>query len=113
MFISQAHAAAGSAGGAAQGGSPWFSILTLVAFAAIFYFMLIRPQNKRTKDHKSMIDALQKGDEIVTNGGLVGKVTKLDDHLAIIKVSENTEVMVQRGMIASTLPKGTIKSLKS
>ena len=60
-----------------------------------------------------MIESVEKGDEVATNGGLIGKVVKLDENLLLLKVAENTEVMIQRGMIASTLPKGTIKSLKT
>lgn len=109
MFIQSAMAAEA---GAAQPQGGMGSLIMLAVFALVFYFLLIRPQSKRQKEHKAMIDAIEKGDEVVTNGGLIGKVTKLDDHLVAIKVAENTEVMVQRGMIASTLPKGTIKSLK-
>ncbi len=108
MFISNAMAAEGSAAG--QGG--FGSLIMLAVFGLIFYFLLIRPQSKRQKEHKTMISSIEKGDEVVTNGGLIGKVTKLDDNLLMLKVSDNTEVMVQRGMVASTLPKGTIKSLK-
>jgi len=108
MFISDAMAAAGPA----QTESGFGSFIMLAIFGLVFYFLLIRPQSKRQKEHKTMISSVEKGDEVVTNGGLIGKITKLDDNLLMIKVAENTEVMVQRGMIASTLPKGTIKSLK-
>ncbi len=111
MFINNAMAAAGPAtGSAGQGG--FGSLIMLAVFGLIFYFLLFRPQSKRQKEHKTMISAIEKGDEVVTNGGLIGKVIKLDDNLLMLKVSDNTEVMVQRGMVASTLPKGTIKSLK-
>lgn len=108
MFISNAMAAEAPAAG--QGG--FGSLIMLAVFGLIFYFLLIRPQSKRQKEHKTMISSIEKGDEVVTNGGLIGKVTKLEDNLLMLKVSDNTEVMVQRGMVASTLPKGTIKSLK-
>ena len=108
MFISDAMAA--SAG--AQQQSPMSSIIMLVLFGLVFYFLLIRPQSKRQKEHKLMIDSMEKGDEIVTNGGLIGKVSKMDDNVITLKINDNNEVLIQRGMVATTLPKGTIKSMK-
>jgi preprotein translocase subunit YajC len=84
-----------------------------VIFGLVFYFLLIRPQSKRQKEHKLMLDSMEKGDEIVTNGGLIGKVSKIDENVIVLKINDNNEVMIQRGMIATTLPKGTIKSMKS
>ena len=78
---------------------------------AIFYFLLIRPQQKKAKEHKNMVEALNKGDEIITNGGLVGKITEVDESFLTCKVADNVEVKVQRHAIMSVLPKGTIKSL--
>ncbi len=109
MFISEAMAA--SNGAEAQSGMS--SIIMLVLFGLVFYFLLIRPQSKRQKEHKLMIDSVEKGDEIVTNGGLIGKVSKIDENMIMLKINDNNEVMIQRGMIATTLPKGTIKSMKS
>ncbi len=109
MFISNAMAAGE---GAAQQGSALGQMGIFLVFGLIFYFFLIRPQSKRAKEHKEMIHTMEKGDEVVTNGGLIGKIVKLNDNLIILKIAENTEVTVQRGMVASTLPKGTIKSLK-
>jgi preprotein translocase subunit YajC len=108
MFISNAYAAE-----AAQQPSPWGSLIMLLVFGVIFYFLLIRPQAKRAKEHKEMISSLEKGDEVVTSGGLIGRIVDLNENLVKIKIADNTEVLVQRGMIASVLPKGTIKSLKS
>ncbi len=108
MFISEAMAAAGPAQD-----SGISSIIMLVLFGLVFYFLLIRPQSKRQKEHKSMIDSMEKGDEIVTNGGLIGKISKIDDNMIVLKINDNNEVMIQRGMIATTLPKGTIKSMKN
>jgi len=109
MLISNAMAASESA----QTQSSMSSIFMLVIFGLVFYFLLIRPQSKRQKEHKTMIDSMEKGDEIVTNGGLIGKISKIDDNLIMLKINDNNEVMIQRGMIATALPKGTIKSMKS
>ena len=97
-------------GGAAQG-DPTFSFVMLIALFAIFYFLLIRPQQKRQKEHKAMVDALAKGDEVVTNGGLLGRITKLGDSFVTIEISDGLEVRVQRTAVASLLPKGTMKSV--
>ncbi|WP_420824450.1 preprotein translocase subunit YajC [Sulfurivermis fontis] len=76
----------------------------------VFYFLLIRPQQKRAKEHRTMVENLAKGDEVVTGGGLVGKVTDLGDNFIEVEVADNVRVKVQRQMLASVLPKGTIKS---
>jgi preprotein translocase subunit YajC len=88
------------------------SLLPLIIIFAIMYFMLIRPQQKRMKAHKEMVGALGKGDEVVTNGGVLGKVTGLDDAFASVEIADNVTIKVQRGAIANVLPKGTIKSIK-
>ena len=107
-IISIAHAAdAGGAGGDAG----MINILFLVGFIAIFYFLLIRPQNKRRKEHQTLISALNKGDEIVTAGGIVGKINKVEDDFVILQVSADMEMRIQKTAIGSNLPKGTIKSL--
>ena len=94
---------------AGQQASPMSSIIMLVIFGLIFYFMLIRPQSKRAKEHKSMVEALQKGDEVITSGGLAGKVTNVDDSFIQLKVSDNVEVTIQRHAVTSVLPKGSLK----
>ena len=109
LFSDVIAAPAGAA--ASAGGSPMSSIFMLVIFGLIFYFMLIRPQSKRAKEHKSMVEAMQKGDEIVTTGGIVGKITKVGESFITIKVSENVEINVQKHAVGATLPKGTIKSI--
>ncbi len=109
MFISEAMAAAETA----QQDTSMMNMGMLVIFGLVFYFLLIRPQSKRQKEHKLMVDSMEKGDEIVTNGGLIGKVSKIDENMIMLKINDNNEVLIQRGMIASTLPKGTIKSMKS
>ncbi len=88
-----------------------FQLAPLVIIFAIFYFLLIRPQAKRAKDHKKMVADLAKGDEAVTNGGLLGKISEIGDNFVALEVAASTTVKVQRSAIASVVPKGTIKSL--
>lgn len=85
--------------------------LPLIVLFAVFYFLLIRPQTKRVKEHKQMIDSLAKGDEVVTNGGLLGKIIELGDNFAVIEIAQDVQVKVQRPSIAAVMPKGTMKSL--
>lgn len=109
MFISNAYAAAE---GAPQGGGMQM-ILMLAVFGLIFYFMILRPQNKRVKEHKNLVESLNKGDEVLTNGGLVGKITKVtaeDDYL-VMALGESTEVTIKKDFITAVLPKGSVKSL--
>ncbi len=82
-----------------------------VILLALFYFMLIRPQSKRAKEHRSMQGALAKGDEIVTDGGLMGKIVSIGDNAITVKLADNLEVKVRRESINSVLPKGTLKKL--
>ncbi len=107
FFISDAVAAAGPAAG--QSPDMLTSLLPIAVLFAVFYFLLIRPQQKRTKEHKRMIDSVAKGDEVITSGGLVGKVTDLGDNFVEIEIADNVRVKVQRPALASVLPKGTIK----
>ena len=105
-LIQDAHAQSG-----APGGGGFIELLPLVLIFVVFYFLLIRPQQKRAKEHKAMVSALTKGDEVVTQGGLLGKVTKIGDSFVSMEITEGTEVKVQRNMIAVLLPKGTIKDV--
>jgi preprotein translocase subunit YajC len=106
FFISDAMAAA------PQGqGDPLMSFLPLVLIFIVFYFLLIRPQSKKAKEHKQMVEALAKGDEVVTSGGLLGRITKIGDNFIELEVAEGTSVRVQRQAVANLMPKGTIKSL--
>lgn len=107
MFISNAYAQA--AGAAPE--SSMMSFLPLLLMFVVLYFVMIRPQMKRQKEQKSMIDALAKGDEVVTAGGVVGKVNKVSDAFVTIEVSNGTEMHVQKNAITTLLPKGTIKSI--
>ncbi|NMP31979.1 preprotein translocase subunit YajC [Thalassotalea sp. M1531] len=95
-----------------QGGGMEMLIM-LAVFGLVFYFMIYRPQAKRVKEHKTLMSALSKGDEVLTQGGLVGKVTKVSDEkdFVVISIAETTEVTVQKASISAVLPKGTMKSL--
>ena len=95
----------------ATGGSDLMTFLPMIAIFVVFYFLLIRPQQKKAKEAKAMLEALQKGDEVVTAGGLLGRIAKLTDQYATVEVAPNTEIIVQRQAVAQLLPKGTIKNL--
>jgi preprotein translocase subunit YajC len=109
VFISSAFAqtAPAAAGGGMQ--SSLMSMLPLVLMFVVLYFVMIRPQMKRQKEHRNMIEALAKGDEVATAGGVLGKVTKLGDIYIGIEVAEGVEVQLQRSAVVQVLPKGTIK----
>jgi preprotein translocase subunit YajC len=107
FFISDAMAQTAAAGQ----GNPIMSFLPLVILFVIFYFLLIRPQQKKAKEHKNMVENLQKGDEVVTQGGLVGKVVEVGESFLTCKLAENVEVKLQRHAITTVLPKGTIKNI--
>jgi preprotein translocase subunit YajC len=93
------------------GGSSLFSLLPLALIFVLFYFLLIRPQQRRAKQHKQMVAAMKIGDEVATNGGLLGRVTDLDDNRVTIKVASGVNVQVQRHAIAQMIPKGAFKEL--
>jgi len=107
FFISSAVAA----DGAAASGQPGLEGLILpVGLIIVFYFLLIRPQQKRTKEHKKLVEAVQKGDEVVTGGGILGKITDLGELFVTVEVSEGVSVKLMRSSISSVMPKGTYKS---
>ena len=87
------------------------SFLPIILMFVVLYFLMIRPQMKRQKEQKAMMDALAKGDEVVTAGGLLGKVTKVADNYVTVEVANATEVVVQKSAVTMLLPKGTIKSI--
>ncbi|MBC3921096.1 preprotein translocase subunit YajC [Undibacterium sp. CY18W] len=107
MFISNAYAQ--SAGAGLDGGL--MSFLPIILMFVVLYFLMIRPQMKRQKEQRSMMDALAKNDEVITSGGVLGKVTKVTDAYVTIEVAEDTEIVVQKVAITMLLPKGTIKAL--
>ena len=108
MVISSAFAQTAPAAGA-TGMDLFGGMWPLLLMFVVLYFVMIRPQMKRQKEHKAMVDALAKGDEVVTAGGLLGKVSKLGDQYLGIEVGGNVEVQVQRSAVVQVLPKGTIK----
>ena len=97
-------------GGAAAGPSGTANIIMLFVFIAIFYFLLIRPQMKRQKEHKNLIQALSKGDEIVTSGGVLGKIVNVGDAFVTVEITNNIQIKVQKHAVGAVMPKGTIKS---
>ena len=108
LFISNAYAEGAAA--APQGGG-FMEFLPLIALLAVFYFLILRPQQKRAKEHKALVEALQKGDEVVTIGGVLGKVTKVAEDNVAVEIADNVVVQVQKAAIQNVLPKGTIKSI--
>lgn len=109
FFISSAVAAEGAAPGANDTTSMF---IMLAVFGLIFFFMILRPQQKRAKEHKNLMDSISKGDEVLTTGGLIGRVTKISEtgYLSIA-LNENNEVVIKKEFIAAVLPKGTMKAL--
>ena len=88
------------------------ALFPFIILFVIFYFLLIRPQQKRAKEHKAMTEGLQKGEEVITSGGLLGKVTSVNDEYVKVELNEGMEVLLQRQAVTSVLPKGTIKNIK-
>lgn len=109
LWVSQVFAE--TPAGDATGSSAMAQGLLLLAFAVIFYFLILRPQSKRAKEHQQLVGSLQKGDEVITTGGLLGKITRVTEHFFVLMISEGVEVPVQRQAVATSVPKGTIKSL--
>ncbi|GGW64389.1 preprotein translocase subunit YajC [Alishewanella tabrizica] len=109
LFISQAYA---DTAAAPQGGG-WDLIIMLLAFGLIFYFLIYRPQAKRVKEHRNLMSALGKGDEVLTQGGIVGRISKIaeDKDFIVVALNDTTEVTVQKSAVSAVLPKGTLKSL--
>ena len=107
MFIKEARAQT-----AASGGADLMSMLPIILMFVVLYFVMIRPQMKRAKEHKAMVDALQKGDEVIAAGGLLGKVTKVADNYVTIEIADKIEIRVQRPAVQLVLPKGTVKGVE-
>jgi preprotein translocase subunit YajC len=108
VFISNAYAQ-GTSG--ASAGDGLLGMLPIVLMFVLLYFMMIRPQMKRQKEQKSMVDALKSGDEVITAGGILGKIIKAGDAYITVEIADNAHIIVQRGAVQTLLPKGTIKSI--
>ena len=107
-MISNAYAQAAAGGGDAG----FMGLLPIILMFVLLYFLMIRPQMKRAKEHKQMVEALQKGDEVVTAGGVLGRISEMGEAYVTLEVAPNVEISVQRGSVQTLLPKGTLKSLK-
>lgn len=107
MIISSAFAQA-----APSGDPGYIGLLPIVLMFVLLYFLMIRPQMKRAKEAKAMVEALQKGDEVITSGGVLGRITKLSDGYVSLEIAPNTEIAVQKSAVQVLLPKGTIKSVQ-
>ena len=97
--------------GPMPGGVPGLDLFIIVAFILVFYFIIWRPQSKRAKEHRELVASLGKGDEIVTNGGLIGKIVKVEEQYLVFEVANNVQLKLQKGAVSAALPKGTIKSI--
>lgn len=109
MFISSAFAQTAPAAAGGDMTSSLFSMLPLLLMFGVLYFVMIRPQMKKQKEHRAMVEALAKGDEVVTSGGVLGKVSRIGDSYLGVEISSGVEVQIQRGAVVQVLPKGTIK----
>jgi preprotein translocase subunit YajC len=108
VLITPAYA---QATGATTQADTLLTFLPMVAIFVVFYFLLIRPQQKKQKEARAMLEALEKGNEVVTAGGVLGRIVKIDEQYVTVEVAPNTQIVVQRGAISQLLPKGTIKGL--
>ena len=98
-------------GALAQGGGIE-SLVMIVLMFAVLYFLMIRPQMKRAKEHKTLLEALQKGDEVVAAGGMLGRISKINENYVTLEIADNVEVQVQRPAVQLVLPKGTLKNIQ-
>ena len=110
FFIPAAMAQA--ADGASSQASPFSFYLFLGGFALLFYFMIWRPQSKRAKEHKNLMEGIQKGDEIMTTGGLLGRIRKISGDYVVLQISDNVDIKIQKSSVMATLPKDTIKGIE-
>ncbi|MCB1933635.1 preprotein translocase subunit YajC [Accumulibacter sp.] len=108
MLISTAHAQTAAAADPTAG---FMQLLPIILMFIVLYFLMIRPQMKRTKEHKALIEALAKGDEVVTGGGIAGRITKVNENFVALEVADAVEIQVQKQAVTLLLPKGTLKAL--
>ncbi len=109
MLISDAFAQAAAP---AQNDASLISLLPMIGILVLFYFLLIRPQSKRAKEHKQMVEALQRGDEVVTNGGILGQVINVSESYVIVEIAPGIEVTTLKSSVQTLLPKGTLRSIE-
>lgn len=109
MLINDAFAQAASS---TQAGADWLSLLPMLGILVIFYLLLIRPQAKRAKEQKQMVEALQRGDEVITNGGILGLIINVSENYVVIEVAPTVEITVLKSSVQTLLPKGTLKSIE-
>ncbi|WP_313952681.1 preprotein translocase subunit YajC [Accumulibacter sp.] len=108
MLISTAHAQTAAAADPTGG---FMQLLPIILMFVVLYFLMIRPQMKRTKEHKALIEALAKGDEVVTGGGIAGRITKVSENFIALEIADTVEIQVQKQAVTLLLPKGTLKAL--
>lgn len=108
FFINSAYAQADGAGAEPSG---LFNLIFFGGFALIFYFLIWRPQSKRAKEMRELMGSLNKNDEVMTNGGILGKITKVDENYIVLEINDNVEIKMQKSAVSAVLPKGTIKSI--
>jgi preprotein translocase subunit YajC len=109
VLISTAYAQQAAAAADPMGG--FMQLLPIILMFVVLYFLMIRPQMKRAKEHKALIEALAKGDEVVTGGGVAGRITKVSDHFISLEVADTIEIQVQKQAVTNVLPKGTLRAL--
>jgi preprotein translocase subunit YajC len=102
--------AAWAQAGGASTSSQFAPVLMMVVFVGIFYFLLIRPQQKKAKDHQNMVAKLSTGDEVVTSGGILGRIVEVSDAFVTLEVADSVRLKIQKGQVTSLMPKGTLKS---
>lgn len=112
FFISSAYAQDASSSAATQQGGSLSFMLMFAGLFVLMYFMILRPQSKRAKQQQGLVNSLAKGDEVITAGGVLGKITKIKDQYISLSLANNVEVVVQKASVVSLLPKGTLKSLE-
>lgn len=112
LFIAPAYAEATTSAASAAGGNPLSMVFMFAIFFLFFYFVMWRPQSKRAKEHRELMGSLTKGDEVVTSGGMLGKISKLTEQYVALAVDGSAEIVVQKSAIVAALPKGTLKSLE-
>lgn len=112
LLITPAYADAPAGAAPAGGGSPFSLVLMFGVFFLFFYFVMWRPQSKRAKEHKTLLNALTKGDEVITSGGMLGKINKITEQYVALCVHNNAEIIIQKSAIVGALPKGTLKTLE-